>query len=513
MRDICEILGVNRSSLYYHPQEDPSEAVLLAEIEKLSGQYPRYRYRRITQVLRRQGYTVGTRRVARLMKEKNLLVPLKRVSGQTTKSLQGDKPWSNLLEDLEVSHPDQVWVADITYVSSSQISPKSLEYKTTGVQVGEEPEQASYLLEKGDVVISMSIPDRHAVALLKTDGVVGSRDLVVLRASRITPEYLFAFCKTDYFGNCLRRANKGSFSPAVSMTDVLDTALFVPSDPFEDLIAKTVKASIVENERAQQMHTEAESVLLSEIGLTDWEPKSRLTFVKNFSDMQRAGRMDSDFFQPRYEAVVNAIRNYPGGSATLGDLVTLKQGVAVEELQILEAGIPFVRVSDLAPYEVTEKKYISEERYADMREYQPQKGDILLSKDGTPGIAYYVHSRPKRMIPSREILILKSDTDTVGNESLTLILNSILTQEQVHRDVAGSSSIRRWRPDQVAAIRIPLLSREKQVEIQHRRSESSQLRHRSKKLLENAKAAVEIAIDHDERTASNWLESAQRYTL
>ena len=49
------------------------------------------------------------------MKEKNLLVSLKR-AGQTTKSLQGEKPWSNLLEDLEVSHPDQVWVADITYV-------------------------------------------------------------------------------------------------------------------------------------------------------------------------------------------------------------------------------------------------------------------------------------------------------------------------------------------------------------------------------------------------------------
>ena len=115
MRDICEILGVNRSSLYYHSNEDPSEAVLLAEIEKLSGQSPTYGYRRITQGLLRQGYTVGTRRVARLMKEKNLLVSIKR-AGQTTKSLQGDKPWSNLLEDLEVSHQDQVWVADITYV-------------------------------------------------------------------------------------------------------------------------------------------------------------------------------------------------------------------------------------------------------------------------------------------------------------------------------------------------------------------------------------------------------------
>ncbi len=63
----------------------------------------------------RQGYTVGTRRVARLMKEMNLLVAIKRAC-QTTRSLQGEKPWSNLLETLEVSHQDQVWVADITYV-------------------------------------------------------------------------------------------------------------------------------------------------------------------------------------------------------------------------------------------------------------------------------------------------------------------------------------------------------------------------------------------------------------
>ena len=45
----------------------------------------------------------------------NLLVSVKRAC-QTTKSLQGEKPWTNLLENLEVSHQDQVWVADITYV-------------------------------------------------------------------------------------------------------------------------------------------------------------------------------------------------------------------------------------------------------------------------------------------------------------------------------------------------------------------------------------------------------------
>ena len=115
MRDICEILGVNRSSFYYQPKADPSEAVLRAEIEKLAGAYPRYGYRRITQLLVRQGYSVGTRRVARLMKENHLLVSVKRAC-RTTRSLRGDKPWSNLLETLEVSHQDQVWVGDITYV-------------------------------------------------------------------------------------------------------------------------------------------------------------------------------------------------------------------------------------------------------------------------------------------------------------------------------------------------------------------------------------------------------------
>ena len=69
MRDICDILGVNRSSFYYQPREAPSEEVLRAEIEQLAGAYPRYGYRRITQLLVRQGYTVGTRRVARLMKD------------------------------------------------------------------------------------------------------------------------------------------------------------------------------------------------------------------------------------------------------------------------------------------------------------------------------------------------------------------------------------------------------------------------------------------------------------
>ena len=115
VRQICETLGFTRSNLYYHPKQDPCEAGLRDEIEKLSLLYPTYGYRRITQLLVRSGYTLGYKRVARLMKSANLSVSVKRVC-QTTTSVAGVRPWGNRLENLDVSRCDQVWVGDITYV-------------------------------------------------------------------------------------------------------------------------------------------------------------------------------------------------------------------------------------------------------------------------------------------------------------------------------------------------------------------------------------------------------------
>ena len=61
------------------------------------------------------GYTVGYKRVVRLMKAANLSVSVKRVC-QTTTSVDAVRPWTNRLQTLEVSRRDQVWVGDITYV-------------------------------------------------------------------------------------------------------------------------------------------------------------------------------------------------------------------------------------------------------------------------------------------------------------------------------------------------------------------------------------------------------------
>ena len=61
------------------------------------------------------GYTVGYRRVARLMKAENLSVAVKRAS-QVTESSACERQWVNRLDNLDISRRNQVWVGDITYV-------------------------------------------------------------------------------------------------------------------------------------------------------------------------------------------------------------------------------------------------------------------------------------------------------------------------------------------------------------------------------------------------------------
>ena len=115
VRQICDALGLHRSSLYYQPKTDPSEQPLRDEIEKLAARYPTYGYRRITQLLKRMGHTVGSTRVARLMREQNLSVIIKRAC-QTTQSLHSLGQWVNRIENLDICRRNQVWVGDITYV-------------------------------------------------------------------------------------------------------------------------------------------------------------------------------------------------------------------------------------------------------------------------------------------------------------------------------------------------------------------------------------------------------------
>jgi len=113
----CELVGLPRSTYYYAAKQAEDVGVSQA-VGEIVGQYPTYGMRRVTQQLRRPPYqrVINHKRVERVMRQAGLLQPVVRKKFRTTNSQHPYPRYPNLVKNLVVDHPDQVWVADITYI-------------------------------------------------------------------------------------------------------------------------------------------------------------------------------------------------------------------------------------------------------------------------------------------------------------------------------------------------------------------------------------------------------------
>lgn len=105
-RFACKVLGQHRSTQRKKPQGRPDEEALTSDIIRLASRYGRYGYRRITAMLRSEGWTVNAKRVERIWRREGLKVPQK----QPKKG----RLWLNdgSCIRLRPEHPNHVWSYD-----------------------------------------------------------------------------------------------------------------------------------------------------------------------------------------------------------------------------------------------------------------------------------------------------------------------------------------------------------------------------------------------------------------
>ena len=113
----CQVVELERSSYYYRSRK-AVEAGLEADLQLVAGQFPTYGTRRMTHELRRPPYRypVNRKHIQRIMREKGWLRAVKRAKCRTTNSDHPYPRFPNRVAGLGVVRPDQVWVADITYI-------------------------------------------------------------------------------------------------------------------------------------------------------------------------------------------------------------------------------------------------------------------------------------------------------------------------------------------------------------------------------------------------------------
>jgi putative transposase len=120
----CELLNLPRIEYYrwidradYIPTRTQEDLPILEEIREIIIDFTGYGYRRVTKELQNRGYAVNHKRVLKLMHDNGLLCKKKRPFVPKTTDSDHDNPvYPNLIKGLEITHPDQVWAADITYI-------------------------------------------------------------------------------------------------------------------------------------------------------------------------------------------------------------------------------------------------------------------------------------------------------------------------------------------------------------------------------------------------------------
>jgi putative transposase len=115
-------MNLSRSTFYKGPKDavhrsrDESRTSLRIEIEEILAEWSAYGYRRVTRELRRRGIVVNHKRVAKIMREEALTPRRVRRFMTTTDSDHKEPVYPNLAGDVLPTGPDQLWVADLTYI-------------------------------------------------------------------------------------------------------------------------------------------------------------------------------------------------------------------------------------------------------------------------------------------------------------------------------------------------------------------------------------------------------------
>ena len=351
----------------------------------------------------------------------------------------------------------------------------------------------SYIL-KDDVLVSI-VGTVGLVSIVADtfDKLTGSCKIAILRSREIDPWFLSAFLLTRYGQHQIQKKTAGAVQMGIILKDLatLDIPLMNKKEQLD--VKEIIQLSYKKNIESEEFYSQAENLLLDELGLKDFSEKARLWSIVNLSETKKVNRIDADYFQPKYQKLMSLIR--ANGGTALGDIATVKKGFEPGAEAYQEEGKLFIRVSSISKDGITDKdqKYLKDELYEKLKkDYQPKVGEILLTKDASPGMAFVIKENIEGLI-SGGVLRVKLK-ENIEPEYLALVINSIVGQLQVERD-AGGSIIMHWKPDQVKEMQIPILPKSIQQKIAELTQKSHESRKKAKELLEEAKYKVEELIE------------------
>lgn len=278
----------------------------------------------------------------------------------------------------------------------------------------------------------------------------------------------------------------------------------LPSPTFQSQIAELVQKAYTQRELSKSLYSEAEKILLDELKLTDWKPSEVNISEKMSEEVELFGRCDAEFFQPKYDEVLEKIKKYKWWFDTIEKLIL----IAWKQMKIeADKEYQYCELADIDPGLWTVGNF-TQIIWADLpsrARMKIEKWDVVVSSvAGSSQKVALIEGVDDNLVASTGFFILKPKA--FNPETNLILMKSFFMQMFLERSARGMI-LSATNQDDFKNLIIPNIVKPIQEIIASKIIASHEAQKISKDLLEKAKRAVEIFIEEDEEVALKWLNS------
>ncbi len=326
---------------------------------------------------------------------------------------------------------------------------------------------------------------------------------VKIKKDAIKPGFLLAYLLSKYGNGQIKRIIMLSGQGKLELEDVKNIRVVSLEEQIKELTHKIVLEAELLKERSVRIYQDAEQILLSELGLLNWKPKHRLSFVKKYSDMDTAGRIDAEYFQPKYDEVVDKIKQYKKGYKPLDEIVTVKDKNTLPKDDVTYRYIELANISANGIINGFIEAFGKELPTRARRKVNA--GDVIVSTiEGSLSSIALIKDDLNNALCSTGFFVINSEN--INSETLLVLLKSPVGQLQLKKGCSGTI-LTAIGDDEFKRIVLPDLPSGIQSDIKKKITEMYEAKALSKRLLDIAKRGVEMAIEKSEKDAQDWIDA------
>ncbi len=354
----------------------------------------------------------------------------------------------------------------------------------------------------GDLLVKITGVGRMAVASVAPEGFIGNINqhvCVIKTGSKGISETLAAFLNSDIGEKLASRRSAGGTRPALDYPALLSIPI-IEDKRILQITNKVIEQKQKNEAEAEKLLLSIDDYLLKELGITLPEPPENILKNRIFKATIKeisGNRFDPFYHQTYFQNIFTAIRKGKHPIAPLNNSIfKYEKGIEVGSNEYVSDGVAFVRVSDITDfsinYENADKK-ISQEKFRQLKNYQPKVGEILYSKDGTIGFCVVVEEEQDYIISSGILRI--TCKPNLDNYFLKYLLSTKLYKQIANR-VSIGTVIKHLTVEEWLKIFIPVPPLDTQREIS---KHITIIRNQAQKLKDKTSEAMKKASEEIER--------------